>query len=324
MPQTTADSETNPPGTPRSAWQLVRGAFNLYRRFPLLFFALASGVVVPYQVVVLASTGAGPFAQGSLGFGVESLLTLIEWVLIGPLISALHIHAVAKVREGQDPRLVPIARRGLIVLPVVAAASIISGLGIAAGFVLLVIPGIFLWLRWYVVAQAAAIEDDGWMAALRRSHQLSEGHYGHIFIFAVFVGLIAFMPTFLLALAFGHHTTTVASFLVGLLIRIFTASFSALAAALLYYDLRSRHEARAELAPALAGGDPAQASSSWDPRAYSDQDRPKGWYVDPSSPDQMHHWGAGGTPGWTGTTRTPRKIRRAWESEVKSGGPDGD
>ena len=272
-------------------------------------------MIVPYEVAVLAATGTGPFAEGSLSFGVESLLTLIEWVLIGPLISALHIHAVAKVREGQDPRLVPIARRGLSVLPVVAAASIIAGLGIAAGLVLLVLPGIFLMLRWYVVAQAAAIEHEGWLAALRSSHRFTEDHYGHIFVFAISVGLITFMPTFLLGLAFGHHTTTVASFMVGLLVRVLTASFSALASALLYYDLRSRHQARAALAPALSSGDQAQIGHSWDPRAYSHQDRPHGWYIDPSSPNRMRYWGAEEPRSWGASTRTPRKIRREWEAD---------
>ena len=315
MPETAVDLGKNPNDAPRSALRLVQAAFNLYRRFPLLFFVLASGVIAPYELVVLASTGRGPFAQGSLSFGVESLLTLIEWVLIGPLISALHVHAVAEVREGQNPRLIPIARRGLRVLPVVAAASIISGLGIAGGLVLLVLPGIFLLLRWSVVAQAAAIEHEGWLAALRSSHRFTEDHYGHIFVFAICVGLITFMPTFLLALAFGHQTTTVASFMVGLLVRVLTASFGALASALLYYDLRSRHEARVALAPALSSSDQVHIDRSWDPRDYSDQDRPRGWYIDPSSPHRMRYWGAEEPPGWGASTRTPRKIKRAWEAD---------
>lgn len=68
-------------------------------------------MIVPYQVVVLAATGTGPLAQGSLGFRVEISLTLVEWVLIGPLISALHVHAVAEVREGRDPQVVSIDKQ---------------------------------------------------------------------------------------------------------------------------------------------------------------------------------------------------------------------
>jgi hypothetical protein len=323
MPETAADLEIDPFATPRSAWQLVKAAFGMYRRYPLLFFVLATGVIVPYQVIVLVATGAGPLAQASLGISVGLPLTLIDWVLIGPLISALHVHAVAEVRDGRDPRLAPIARQGLSVLPVVVAASIISGLGIALGFLMLIVPGFFLMLRWYVVAQTAAIEHEGWLPALRRSRQLTEGRYGHIFVFAVCVGLITFVPTFPLGLAFGHNSTTVVSFLVGLVARVFTYSFSALAAALLFYDLRVRRKSWVVPSPA---GDPTSVATdasrvggSWDPRMYADRDRPHGWYVDPSSPGRMLYWGEGEPPAWGASTRTPRKIKRAWTASNEDG-----
>ena len=161
--QDVTDGQAGPfVSAPRSARQLVRAAFELYRRYPLLFLVLAAGVItVPYEVIVLAATGAGPFAHGSLSFGVGYLLTLIELALIGPLVSALHVHAVCEVAEGREPQLASVARRGLRVLPVVAAAAIIAWFGILLGFLVFVVPGIILSLRWYVVAQAAAIEHEG-------------------------------------------------------------------------------------------------------------------------------------------------------------------
>jgi hypothetical protein len=309
---------------PRSAGQLVRAAFDLYRRYPLLFLVLAAGVIVPYEVIVLAVTGTGPFAHGSLGFGASSLLTLIGLGLIGPLVSALHADAVSEVSEGREPRLAFVARRGLQVLPVVAAAEIIAWLGIALGFLAFVVPGIILLLRWYVVAQVAAVEHEGWLPALRRSRRLTAGHYRHLIAFAIYLFLITAVPTLLVGFAFGHETTTVASFLVGVALQVVTWSLSALAAALMYFDLRARLAsiaAQPGSAPAApAGGDPRQIGQSWDPRTYSDQDRPQGWYIDPGSPDQMRHWKAGDPPGWEGTTRTPRKVRREWRKELTDDG----
>jgi len=302
-------------GTPRSARQLVAGTFELYRRYPLLFFVLAAGVVVPYESIVLAITGAGLFAQGSLSVGTSLLLTLISWALIGPLVSALHVHAVAEVREGRDPRLAAVARQGLLVLPVVVAVSIVAGLGIALGFLALLVPGVILSLRWFVVAQAAAIEKEGWLPALRRSAQLTHGHYGHLFVFAIYTGLITTVPPLLIGLGFGHDDTTVLSFLVGLLVQVLTRSFSALAIALMYYDLRSRREAA--LAPGLSGG-PPEAGHSLDPRQYSDEERPKGWYINPQAPGHMSYWGAGDPPDWGATARTPRKVRRDWEARTRT------
>jgi hypothetical protein len=215
----------------------------VYRRYPLLFLVLAAGVIVPYEVIVLLATGSASFSQ-STGF----LLLLIELFLISPLVSALHVHAVSEVRDGRDPRLVPVARQGLKVLPVVTAVSIISWLGIGLGFLAFFIPGIILMLRWYVVAQTAAIEHEGWLPALRRGAQLTDGHYGHVFVFSIYVGLITFVPMLLISLGFGE-SKTVASFLVGTIVQIVTISFAALATAVLYYDLRTRREASP--APAL-------------------------------------------------------------------------
>jgi len=230
---------------PRSIRQLVVAAFGLYRRYPLLFFVLAAGVVVPYELIVLAATGSGPFAEGTLSLGIQLLLTLVDWVLIVPLVSALHVHAVAEVRRGRDPQIAPVARQGLRVLPVVAAATIISGLGIVLGFIALIVPGIILSFRWIVVAQAAAIEHEGWLPALRRSRQLTHGSYTHIFVFFIYSTVIVSVPIFAIGAAFGHHTTTVASFLVGVIAQVFARSFAALATALLYYDLLARSEAPA-------------------------------------------------------------------------------
>lgn len=226
--------------SPRSAHQLIVDAVSLYRRYPVIFPVLAAAVIVPYDAIVLGLTGTGVLTGSSLSFGVQSLLTLIDWCLISPLISALHVHAVCEAREGNRPRLVAVARQGLRVLPVVVAASIISGLGIAAGMVALVIPGIILWLRWMVVAQAAAIDHKGWMPALNRSAQLTDGRYGHIFVFVIYLSLVTAVPTFLVGLGFENDTTTAASFLVGLLIQVFSLSFGALATALLYFDLLTR------------------------------------------------------------------------------------
>lgn len=298
--------------SPRSAHQLIADTVGLYRRYPLIFPVLAAAVIVPYDVIVLGVTGSGALTESSLSAGVGFLLALIEWCLVGPLISALHVHAVREAREGHTPRLAPVARQGLRVLPVVAAASIISVLGIFVGFLALVIPGIILMLRWMVVAQSAAIDHEGWIPALRRSAELTDGRYGHVFVFVIYVGLITTVPMYLGSLGFEDDPTSAVSLLVGLVVQVFTLSFGALATALLYFDLRTRSES-AEARARIGGGDSPQTDHSVDPRSYSDQTRPKGWYIDPNSPGRMVYWGAGDPPDWGATTRTPRKIKRAWK-----------
>jgi hypothetical protein len=224
---------------PEPTRDLVAKTFRLYRRYPLLFLALALGVVVPYDLVVLLATGSGPLAKNS-ELGLNYLLAVF---LISPLISALHIHAVAEVDAGRTPRLSDIAARGLRVLPTAAATAIMTTLGITLGFVALIIPGIILTFRWYVAVQAAAIEHDGWLPAIRRSRELTRGVYGHLFGFSIAIGLIAEVPLLLGRVAVTGHDTLVAAFIGGVLLHAFALAFTALATALLYFDLAARQEA---------------------------------------------------------------------------------
>lgn len=301
---------------PRSAPRLLAGTVELYRRYPSLFLVLAAGVIVSYELIVLAVTGTGAFSRANASFGTQLLLELADLALIGPLVSSLHVHAVAEVRRDREPQIGSVALQGLKVLPVVAAATIVSWLGMMLGFVLLIVPGIVLMLRWAVVAQAAAIEHEGWLPALKRSRQLTDGHYRHVAAFIVLVAVITLVPSIAGGIVFGHHDTSAASFLTGLAVRVITASFAALATALLYYDLLARWEtATASATRAEAAAPTGTPRTSLDPRAYSDLDRPKGWYVDPASPDRMRYWGGSEQPTWSGSTRTPRKIRRAWRAE---------
>jgi hypothetical protein len=300
---------------PRSAPRLLAATFELYRRYPSLFLLLAASVIIPYELVALAATGTGAFSRSNLSFGTEQLLELADLALVGPLVSALHVHAVAEVRRDREPQIGSVALLGFKVLPVVAAATIISWLGMMLGFVLLIVPGIVLMLRWAVVAQTAAIEHEGWLPALRRSRRLTEGNYRHVAAFIVLVAVITIAPSIAGGIVFGHHDTSAASFLTGLVVRVITASFAALATALLYYDLLARREMATASATREEEAPIGTPRGSFDPRAYSDLDRPKGWYVDPAAPDRMRYWGGGEQPGWSGSTRTPRKIRRAWRAE---------
>lgn len=297
---------------PRSTPTLIADTFRLYRRYPLLFLTLGAGVVAPYQVIVLAATGTGQFTRSSLSAGASLALSLLDLFVVDPLISALHVHAVSDVQQDVEPRLMPVARRGFAALPVVSATAIMSLLGIFGGTLLLVVPGLILWVRWVVAVQAAAIEREGWTRALGRSWSLTEGNAVHVIVFFVCVGLISGAPSFLISRAFVDQPTDFASFAAGTIVQTLVLSFTALATALLYYDLRTRREPVAAEPP---GATPSPTSHSLDPRRYSDENRPSGWYVDPDSPHRMRYWNpAADPPGWHGSTRVPRKLRREWRA----------
>jgi hypothetical protein len=227
---------------PRSIGEIVRAAGALYGRYPLLFAILAAAVMVPFELIVLAVTGYGPLRHGHENVGVSWLLLLIRSSLITPLVSALHMHAVVTIAEGRRPRLAEVALRGVTVLPVVAAAEIVSSIGIFLGTIALVVPGILLSVRWAVVAQAAALEGEGWADALRGSRGLTTGHGWHVF------GLLLLTGVLNAAVLFGARaiplgsSSGAGSVAVGTTVETLVASFSALTLALLYFDLQARRE----------------------------------------------------------------------------------
>jgi hypothetical protein len=224
----------------RTVGQILLAAVALYRRYPLLFAVLALAVVAPYELAVLGVTGYGPLVRlAGRHAGVFWLLLLLRDSLVGPLIAALHMHAVLVVGDGRRPRLGSVALRGLRVLPVVAAADVMASVGIYVGLILLIVPGVLLWLRWMVVAQAAAIEQEGPLAAMGSSRQLTAGHYRHVFAIAlVLFGVSAGLTLVARAIPLGS-ASGIASVTVGIAVETVIVSFAALTLALLYFDLHA-------------------------------------------------------------------------------------
>ncbi len=223
--------------------QIVAVALGLYRRYPLLFLVLALGVVAPYELIVLAVTGRAPFGQETGKVSTVLILSLIDFVIVGPLISALYVHAVRGIAAGQRPALGQIVLTGLRVLPTVAAAEIIAGIAIAIGFVAFIIPGVILLLRWAVVAQTAAIDNENWIEALRRSAQLSRGNYIHILGLVLLTGVVALLLRDGGLAVVGEHAGAVAV-AVGIAVETVARSFVALCTAVLFFDLVARQGAR--------------------------------------------------------------------------------
>lgn len=223
----------------RSVRGIVAATVRLYQWYPLLFAVLAVAVVAPYDLVVLAATGYGPLRHTHENTGVSILLLLARTFLVTPLISALHIHAVVAIGEGRRPELRAVAVRGLRVLPVVAAAEVMASIGITLGFIALIIPGILLSLRWAVVAQAAAVENQGWLASLHSSRRLTATRYEHVFTLLFLTGILSFVALLAARAIPLASTSGAASVTVGIAVETLIASFTALTLALLYFDLRA-------------------------------------------------------------------------------------
>ncbi len=218
-------------GHPRTIFEIIRDAARLYASRPLLFVFLTGIVIVPYEVVVVLIESG----RGDVTVGTVLVLLLVNLALIGPCIAALQIEAVLSLASGERPQLPTVLRKGLSVLPVVAAAEIVAGLSIALGLVFFIIPGVIIGLRLAVVAQAAAVEHTDWPGALRRSFQLTSRNAWRIFGLVAINGLINQIPAEITGT--GAH---LASTIIGIVLAVVVQAFVTLTINLLYFDLRAR------------------------------------------------------------------------------------
>ncbi len=226
---------------PRSIGEIIAAALTLYGRYPVLFLALALAVTAPYELIVLAALGSSPIGGHNSNPGTAVILVVVDVALIAPLISALYAHAVVAIGRGEQPGLPTVAARVARVLPVVAAAEIAAAFGIGLGLLAFVIPGVVLLIRWAVVAQAAALEHPDWIGALRRSGQLTRGHYLHVF------GVLILTTGFNLGLsgvagAISGGRTSASDVILEIVIGTIIRSFTALTTAILYFDLLAREQ----------------------------------------------------------------------------------
>lgn len=149
------------------------------------------------QFPVLFGTAAILFA---IQFVVDLLLSSVAALPLAALFWALSVlyqgMVVTLVRDVQDGRRDHSIRELLgSVEPVLwklLLVSVLFGIGVAAGFVLLVIPGLILMVLWAVVAPVTVLERPGVFAAFRRSRDLVRGNGWKVFgvLAVVFVAVI--------------------------------------------------------------------------------------------------------------------------------------
>jgi hypothetical protein len=145
------------------------------------------------------------------------------------------MQALLILDDHSQPRIVDVIGRALKVLPVVAAAQIIAAICLVVGLFLLIVPGVFVWIRLAVVAPVAAAEDPDWPSALRRSVQLTAGNgrrTAGLLLLTILLGQIPAQVT-----GTGTH---LAAATVGIALAVVIQAFVTLTINLLYFDLRAR------------------------------------------------------------------------------------
>ena len=236
-----------------SVGDLLGYAFRLYRARFGIFVLTAAVFYIPWTVISVLFTGAfttgplsGPYGEPSLGI-LQSLTVgaFVTLALTVQSIEALHSRSLT-VGEG--------IRRGLSRFwPYVVIVTVTTVPSFVCMSPLILIPLLYLSLRWFVATAALIAEERGPLDSLRRSWRLSRGNvlriFGYFILLSIIAGLVNILPAYLLEQIVPALLPTSAPGLgagifaaVSSLLYIISAPFLAGALVLFYYDLRVRGE----------------------------------------------------------------------------------
>ena len=251
--------------------RVVSATFSSVGRNATPFFLMGLGLVGLPQLIlnylesVMRQPGAAASPETAINNGLLVIAFAILSLILSTLLQAAVIRGVVEDLNGRKVNVADCLSAGLgVALPVIAI-SIMVGLGVGLGFLLLIVPGVMLAVRWGVAVPARVMERPGVFAAMGRSAELTKNHRWAIFA----VGLVFFIVLVVIsavigaiggaiAVASGVSPTGVASsppvILLTSLMAAVTSTIAAAGVATIYCELRAIKE----------GASPATLASVFD------------------------------------------------------------
>jgi hypothetical protein len=228
-------------------------AWALYRKYAAHFLLIAFVIYLITGIVVGLLSLAG-----RAGIGIGALISFIASFVVQTSL----IKAVQDVRDGRvDLDLGQTVRAALPYLLPVIGASILAGIAVTIGFILLIVPGLILLTFWCLIVPFIVVGGSGALASFGNSWRTVRGYAWRVFgtYVLVFLILIAFIIVVGLILAFLHSLfwrNSLSNLVSGTLV----TPFLALVATLIYYRLTAAHAGQPYAAT------PGTASSTvWEP-----------------------------------------------------------
>lgn len=205
-------------------------ALSVYRR---LFrrSVVVAGLV--FTVVGLADGLAGVHPTEA------TLLVSVVLALMGNLlVQGALVEVVRDLHEGRPP-----SRPGAYYdrtrgrLGTLLGVTVVYGVGVGIGLLLIVLPGLILLARWSLVVPLVMIERLGWRDAFARSSELVRGQTGRVLVIVVVAGLVTGVANTLITLAFAFLPEFWAAWIGGTIAGALTVPYEALTLTVLYYRL---------------------------------------------------------------------------------------
>ena len=208
----------------------------MYKAYAKHLLAIAFVIYLAAAVVAALLALAG----GTVGAVLGSLVEIVAAFLL----QATLVKAVQDVRDGRvDMSLGETVRAATPFIGSVALASILAGIAIVIGLILVIVPGLYLITIWAVIVPVIVIEGVGPLDSFGRSHQLVRGRGWHVFGTLVLVYVILLVVNLVLGLIFSALPRVLGTGLSSVISGTLIAPFLALVVTLVYYRLAGESQA---------------------------------------------------------------------------------
>jgi len=245
---------------PLTLGELLDRAFQLYRSRFAIFVGIAAVAYLPAFVLQTATIWAPKAISPAAGIlaGVGYLVLIIVRLLAVAAATSATIVVVSAAYLEQPITVREAYRRVSGMLFRVFFIMIGAGIGIGLGTLLLIVPGIILFLMWALAIPVAVLEDTGLGESLSRSRQLTAGHRSRVFaIYLLYFVLLLSLEMAIggsvgafVALRGGHVALSsvpplihVVSAVLGFAVECLVTPVLTISLSLMYYDERVRKEA---------------------------------------------------------------------------------
>jgi hypothetical protein len=208
---------------------IISRTFNIYVDQASVLLPAAAVVFVLSGILTTLLIAASP---------ALALLALVIALAATTLFTGMIVELVADVQDGRrDATVGQLLRAVTPVFGKLILVGVVAGIGIAIGFILIVVPGLILATIWSVAAPVVVLERPPGLGALGRSRELVRGHgwkaFGVIAVLVIGVGILAAVLELV-----GDSAGTDVGLVIRVVVQILTAPLSALAASVLYFELR--------------------------------------------------------------------------------------
>lgn len=250
---------------PRKATEIIDASVQLFRRHALTFFGIGAAVQVPLlllHTILLRAFGATPDGTPN-SLAVQGVLSVVDGLAF-VLGTAALTAAASRGYMGESPRARQSLAEGVSKFGPFFVASLLSGLAMVFGVVLLVVGAFYFFAKFTLAATAALVEGRSGTDALGRASKLSEGKKLHV-LTAVGAAWLMFLAIVIGAGALSTIVPSVIALVIlSTIANVFAFPLVPIVTVITYYDLRIRAEGYdIELLERHAGAShPAPASAA--------------------------------------------------------------